>query len=326
MSKDMLSDLRIRVEEDPKDADAWCEIGLLLLAQGKSDEAKPIFEKVIQLDSKQFKAWASLGFMAANEGDIKAAEKFYKKSVKIESRFKDGWIGLARIYGAQKKFKDAVKAIGKCDYSTDEEQAFLSFELSQIFYAWERFSEAEKEVRKALTLRSADPILKLQLSRVLKARNEASYAELEREVIEGTYSIGEWFQILSFLKSFGWTYEKRIHEICDKILSLDPDNIDARILKYWYYRHRWSLLHDEEMRRRHQFRTTTGRGYYYGGVDDKLEERQQDFFQKWSRLEKEIEAIIRKTNDPVAKKKWEQTKEAERRELEQRVKDSFKAR
>ncbi len=299
--------LRIRVSENTNDAEAWCEIGFLLLRQGKSKEAKEVFQRVIQLDDKQFRAWAGLGLIAANARKLKDAVDFYKKAVKINSDFKDGWMALARIYLYQKKFKDSEKAYKKYRPTTPEESLVLATDRASLYMAWEKYSKAEEEFRKAISIKPDDAIIKLNLVSALNHQKKPEGRELEKEIMEGPHSVEVWMTIALYWRTRAIQekdsvrfHMKKVVSVCRKILRIDKDHIHAHLITFEWEKEELPIF------------ISLDDPYFIRPYSSHRE--RIDVIKKRRRVEKhaaEIEELIQKSDDEAAIKGWKKLRISE---------------
>ncbi len=293
--------LRARISENPKDADAWCQIGLILLGQGNEKEAEDVFQRVVQLDDKQYRAWAGLGLIAAKMDRLREAEECYKKAVKINSDFDDAWIALARIYLHRKKFKDAEKAFKKCKPKTPDRKLLLAMDMGFLYLSWEKFSKAEEEYRKALVSKPDDIVITMQLVGVLNRQGKKEGGEIESEIMKGPHSVEKWFELALYWKARAMQekdsvlyHVARIVEVCNKILEIDPDNIHARLLIY-------------EVRAADRSIYGPLKDLYYSRPYETREWRKDERIKTrmlLMKLGEEIVELVKDSDDEAAKKKW----------------------
>lgn len=239
-----LSELQVRIDQNPNDADAWSQIGFILLEEGKPTEAKPILEKVVELNPKDFKAWAGLGVIAANRKDLKNAEEFYRRAVKIEPRFTDGWFGLARVYWGEAKYNDSEKALKNCTFDTTEGRLMVLRELAIVYMLWKKPSKAEKPLMQAIQLDPANPEFKIMMHRVLleqkKNRDKENQAILIlREIPIGTMPLEELVKASGQALQFGDFIAATNFGL--RIRELDPENIDGLFICHRHLRERYNF-------------------------------------------------------------------------------------
>ena len=238
------SELKVRIDQNPNDANAWSQIGFILLEEGKPTEAKPILEKAVELNPKDFKAWAGLGVIAANRKDLKNAEEFYKRAVKIEPRFTDGWFGLARVYWGEAKYSDSEKALKNCTFDTTEGRLMVLRELAMVYMLWKKPSKAEKPLKQAIQLDPANPEFKIMMHRVLieqkNDRNKENQAILIlREIPISTMPLEELVRALDQSMQFGDFIAALDFGL--RILEVDLENIDGLFIHRRYLREMYNF-------------------------------------------------------------------------------------
>ncbi len=238
-----LSDLKARVTKDPNDADAWCQMGFILLHGKETNEAKLMLERAITLNPKIIDAWAGLGVIAANKGELKTAEDLYKRAVKIDSKYNDGWFALARVYWGQTKYKDAVRALKNCNFETLQGKLMVLKELAIVYIQWRKLADAEKPLRQAIQLDPTDNEYKILLHKVLMEQKKNEKVNqailLFREIPLGTMTLEELLRALD--QSMQYNDFDIARDFGKRILEMDPENINGLFVKHWDLRMKYNF-------------------------------------------------------------------------------------
>jgi DNA-binding beta-propeller fold protein YncE/tetratricopeptide (TPR) repeat protein len=96
------------LRENPEDADANIELGILTAKQGETAEAEKYFGAVLAKDEANAAALNNLGNVAFQKGDYEGAQRKYFEAVKADPYDGEIWLNLARAAAKLGK-KDDVK-------------------------------------------------------------------------------------------------------------------------------------------------------------------------------------------------------------------------
>ncbi len=70
------------IEDDPWALDKLSVYGACIAKEGRKDEAKEVFERLLTFDPDMISAYMGLGAIAQDSGDITAARKYYQQALK----------------------------------------------------------------------------------------------------------------------------------------------------------------------------------------------------------------------------------------------------
>jgi tetratricopeptide (TPR) repeat protein len=84
--------------------------GIALLNLQKIDEAKAALEDALKQDPKNPNAWYNLGLLAKNTGDAQAAIDAFHHVVELDANDADTWYFLGTSYVQAKQFPQAIEA------------------------------------------------------------------------------------------------------------------------------------------------------------------------------------------------------------------------
>jgi tetratricopeptide (TPR) repeat protein len=82
-----VTNLRAATQSFPEQADAWADLGVSLMATGRSGEAIVALERAISLDSSNFLYWFNKGAALSNEDRLEDAESAYARSLSLNPNF-----------------------------------------------------------------------------------------------------------------------------------------------------------------------------------------------------------------------------------------------
>ncbi|MCI4625407.1 MAG: putative DNA binding domain-containing protein [Candidatus Magnetoovum sp. WYHC-5] len=132
------------------------ERGLVLLEQGKRDEARDLFLKSIELASHLAQSWGALGRLEALYGNIESAEEAFKRAIKEDPHYEKAyleWAKFADLQGStsrsQEIYNQATKAI--------PDSATLWYAWASLERKLKNWEKAIGFLQKAISLKSDDP-------------------------------------------------------------------------------------------------------------------------------------------------------------------------
>jgi tetratricopeptide (TPR) repeat protein len=194
------------VQADPKNYQAWFDLGFLYNAQNKPDEAihayqqsvsaKPdVFESNLNLglmlakyhrpgaevplraatklkpsdrpEEGLFRAWSALGHVLEPTSPSEAIEAF-QQAAKLQSKDPEPHLSAGAILEKENRFADAEQEY-KAALAADPNASDALVGLANIYMRGRRFPEAEDYLRKVAEQRPNDSVPRQQLGRVLAA-------------------------------------------------------------------------------------------------------------------------------------------------------------
>jgi tetratricopeptide (TPR) repeat protein len=206
------------VEKDPKNYQAWFDLGFLYNAQNKPDDsiaayqqsvtANPtVFESNLNLglmlakynkpgaedalraatrlkpsshaEEGQARAWLALGHLLASTKPDEALQAF-RQAATLQPKDPEAHLSAGSIFEQQNKFSDAEQEYRQA-LALDPGSSDALVGLANIYMRGARFPEAEEFLRKVAAQRSNDAVPRIQLARVLAAdgKNEDAIAEFQ---------------------------------------------------------------------------------------------------------------------------------------------------
>lgn len=101
------------VELDPKNADAWNHLGNALDKRGDIDGTIDAYHKAIEIAPKDADAWNHLGFTLGIKGDIDGAVTAYRKAVELDPKNANAWNNLGNVLDEKSNIDGAIDAYYK---------------------------------------------------------------------------------------------------------------------------------------------------------------------------------------------------------------------
>lgn len=88
------------VKKDPKNFDAWMELGVSYNALGDYKKAEEAYYKAAAINEKNSVIWNNLGELYKQKADYKKAEEAFIKLVEINGTEAESYLKLAELYAA----------------------------------------------------------------------------------------------------------------------------------------------------------------------------------------------------------------------------------
>ena len=165
------------IKKFPDCIEAYPNLANVLMAKGKSDTAKNILKKAIELNPRYLRSYSILAGILVGEGNLKKAEFFLKKSLEINPKDINALVNLACVLKdsgnpeqAERFLKDALKINPSYDFALTN--------LGAVLNELEKFDEGEKYLREALDINSSSPMALNNLGNILTNKKNNNEAEL----------------------------------------------------------------------------------------------------------------------------------------------------
>lgn len=110
---------------EPENAHAFAVLGTTLLAAGRFDESRPIFNNALNLDKKEALAWYGIGLLSFYENKPVDAIKFLREAVFHDPLQPDFFFSLGQVSARTESYKqaaDAYKTYLSLSRNTDDER------------------------------------------------------------------------------------------------------------------------------------------------------------------------------------------------------------
>ena len=172
------------IKKFPNSLEAYINLANVMVIKGKSDIAKKILNKVIELNPNYSKPYSNLAGIFVGEGNFEKAEFFLRRSLEISPKDINTLVNLACVLKdlgnpkqAERFLRDALEINPKYDSALVNLGAVLN-ELGKI-------DEGEEFLKKALKINPNSPMALNNLGNILSKKNKNKEAELfYRKAIE----------------------------------------------------------------------------------------------------------------------------------------------
>jgi tetratricopeptide (TPR) repeat protein len=192
-------------------------------ARGKESDAKPAFERTVELSPRHFRAYLGLAYTADENVDV---EPLYQKVVDIAPSFLEGRLALGSYYAA---LDEIDKAAGQYSaaLTINPRYDIAHFRLGLLMLQAERMKEAEQHFRAVIELNPGSYEAYYHLGNIVYGRKEFDEARKQYEQalkIRVNYAEAEY--------GIGWVYRQQDQTDLalaqfDKVIRLQPRYGDA---------------------------------------------------------------------------------------------------
>ena len=112
-AEEELAASRQHAQSNPQHADAWNNLGVILQAQGKLDDARAAFQKQVESKPDHADAWYNLGVAWEAQGHLEEALQAYQQQVAVMPHHEKAWRNLGLVFQRQGKQDKALAAFQK---------------------------------------------------------------------------------------------------------------------------------------------------------------------------------------------------------------------
>ena len=145
----------------------------------KYEQALALLGQLVAADPKDFQAWSELGTVHLMQNEVAEAEKVYRRAVGERPAFGLALLNLGRVLLAQKKFDEAVEPLTKA-VEAQPDSADANLLLGEAYLQLKKGSKAVPYLNEAARLGRADAHLRLATlynAAGLKDRAAAEYEQ-----------------------------------------------------------------------------------------------------------------------------------------------------
>jgi Tfp pilus assembly protein PilF len=100
--------LKEALENDPENAAAWNNLGVLYQENGAGGPARDCYRQAVKRDAGLSTAWINLGWVYLGEGDTRSADGCLRRVVQDESENRAAWEGLAEVHRQSGEMEEAI--------------------------------------------------------------------------------------------------------------------------------------------------------------------------------------------------------------------------
>ncbi|MCW3135973.1 MAG: tetratricopeptide repeat protein, partial [Canidatus Methanoxibalbensis ujae] len=98
---------------DPKNADAWNNIGIALYDLGRCEEAIRCYDRALEIDPKDAVAWYNKGIALDDLGRYEEAIRCYDKALEINPKYANAWNNKGVTLGKLGRYEEAIRCFEK---------------------------------------------------------------------------------------------------------------------------------------------------------------------------------------------------------------------
>jgi predicted Zn-dependent protease len=126
----------------------------------KYDAALELFDRLVAADPKDFQAWTELGTVQLMRNNTEEAEKSYRRAIEERPTFTLALLNLGRLLSAEKKFEEAITPLTEAITSSPT-SAEANFMLGEAYLQIKKGSKAVPYLTEAAKLGKAEAHLRL---------------------------------------------------------------------------------------------------------------------------------------------------------------------
>jgi len=162
-------------------ADELLEAGAAALNSGNPRTAIPLFRRVIELDPKNKQAWSDLGIAQLRLGQFDDAAYSFRKQIEVSPYDEHAYDYLGLTLQQQQKYAEAVAAFRK-QLELNPLDPIAHAALGALFLEQHKYAEAVPELDKATVLNPDNPGLQVSLGQAYlnTGENEKALAAFEK--------------------------------------------------------------------------------------------------------------------------------------------------
>ena len=139
------------IKSNPKVVYLYNNLGLILTARKKIDQAIFWYEKGLKIQPRYAMIYNNLGAIYKLKKDIKKAEYYYKKSIELDDKIPDAENNLANLYISINRFTEAIKCY-KNAIKKNKNFVVAHHNLALAYKTLGEFKNAEKHLKEAVNL------------------------------------------------------------------------------------------------------------------------------------------------------------------------------
>ncbi len=141
-----------KIEENPKDYEAYFGLGFAYQDLGNNKEAKKYYLKAIDVKSELHKAWNNLGVVYNNLQQYEDAIDTYQKALAIKPNFYEAWYNLGLVYAqGLQQYEQAKEAFQKAiEIEPDYHEAW--YNLGNVYDNLQQYEQAIDAYQKAIEI------------------------------------------------------------------------------------------------------------------------------------------------------------------------------
>jgi len=218
---------RMAAAADPTDAEIYVNLGVVLLAAGRIEDAGGAFEKALALDAGNFQAHMNIGALFDRMGRLQDAAAHFERALEIDRSRPEAYDSLGTVMGRMGLTARAVGLLEEAVKLAPEAAEYRS-DLGAALAQGGDAAAAVNEFSRAVSLDPSQPQYRLSLGMALAqaGRYDEAVEVLSRLVENDAQGTEARFQLGVALLESGRTEEAAAQ--MRKVLAVDPTVAPAR--------------------------------------------------------------------------------------------------
>jgi tetratricopeptide (TPR) repeat protein len=143
------------IKTNPKNSDAWYNLGHAYDELSRYDDAIEAYRQAIRIDPEYAKAWNNLGITYSKSSRYDEAIEAYRQSLRIDPKDADAWYNLGHAYDDLKRYTDAIEAYRQA-LRINPEYVTAWNNLGNAYDDLKRYTDAIEAYRQALRIDPKD--------------------------------------------------------------------------------------------------------------------------------------------------------------------------
>lgn len=140
------------IATDPRNADAYYNLGTLRLRQNDLAQARGFLEQALRFKPDYPEAWNNLGMIAAQSGRADEAVLDFQKSIAQRPEYATALLNLGNVYRRQRNFQEARKCFDRA-IRLQPEDSETNYSLGMLYAQQGQLQQASEYLEKAIALR-----------------------------------------------------------------------------------------------------------------------------------------------------------------------------
>jgi tetratricopeptide (TPR) repeat protein len=141
--------LKKAIELNPKNNNAYVELGRLYRLQDKLPQAENVFKKAIEINPKNDRAFVELGWIYSDQGKPSQSDDSFMKALAVNPENDFNQVTMGGVYRRHGKFLQAEDAYKKA-IELNPANEFALLELGGLYREQGKFSQAEDLFKEAI--------------------------------------------------------------------------------------------------------------------------------------------------------------------------------
>ncbi len=183
--------LKKAVEQDPKNTEAWYDLGRSQMNQGDFVAAQQSFDRVLALSPQDVKALNNLGLAYEAQNQIPDALHAYERAIASQQDAahpsEQPLLNYGNLLISQNRAEDAIHALEPAVKAAPKD-AKCHEALSRAYLQGGRLANARQQMEEAVSLDPENPRLHYQLGRLYRQSGMADRAKVELDLSAKLYA------------------------------------------------------------------------------------------------------------------------------------------